>query len=416
MKNDFKKYGWDNLWVNAQIATMSSEVDAPYGLKPNCSIATRGDRIVWIGEEDSLPREAFPSTKNVIDCQGKLVTPGLIDCHTHLVHAGDRCNEFEMRLNGASYEEIALAGGGIVSTVNATRKSSEDELFNESASRLERLMRDGVTTVEIKSGYGLNLDDEKKQLLVAQRLGERLPVHVVKTFLGAHAIPPEYSGQSDAYIKEVSENILPALHSLGLVDAVDAFCETIGFSLNQVEQVFKVANKLGLPVKLHAEQLSNMKGTQLASQYNALSVDHLEYLDSEGVNSIKKSGTVAVLLPGAFYCLRETKLPPIKLLRESDVPIAIATDSNPGSSPVLSLLLMLNMGCTFFKLTPEEALLGVTRNAASALGLAHEIGSLEVGKRADIVLWNISNPAQLSHTVGHLPCEQVMFRGVVRNV
>lgn len=406
---------WEQLWINAKLATMVSDASAPYGLIENAALATQGGRIAWLGSQADLPGDPMVLAENVTDCNGQLVTPGLIDCHTHLVYGGDRCDEFEMRLNGASYEEIALAGGGIVSTVNATRNSSEADLFDSSKVRLERLMKEGVTTIEIKSGYGLNLEQEAKQLRVARRLDEEFRIRVKTTFLGAHALPPEFEGNADGYIDEVCSRMMPEISKLGLADAVDAFCENIAFSTSQVTRVFNKAKELGLSVKLHAEQLSNMGGAKLASQFDALSVDHLEYLDTDGVEAIKQSGTVAVLLPGAFYCLRETKLPPIDLLRSAAVPIAIATDSNPGSSPVLSLLLMLNMGCALFNLTPEETLAGVTRNAAKALGIDDEVGTLEVGKRADIVLWRVNNPAQLSHIVGGVTCEKVLYCGEVRD-
>ncbi|MDM3872432.1 imidazolonepropionase [Porticoccus sp. W117] len=408
---------WNHLWINARIATMSlngSQGGSAYGMIEHGAIATQGDRIVWAGNMSDLPGEPAALAEEVTDCNGQLVTPGLIDCHTHLVYGGDRSAEFEMRLNGASYEEIARAGGGIVSTVKATRAASEDELYEHALPRLKRLMADGVTTVEIKSGYGLALEHEAKQLRVARKLGNDFSVSVKTTFLGAHALPPEYQDRSDDYIDMVCNEMLPVIHAEGLADCVDAFCEGIGFSVAQTERVFEAAKKHSLPVKLHAEQLSDLGGSGLAARYNALSADHLEYLNSDDIAAMKASGTVAVVLPGAFYCLRETKLPPIQALRDAGVPIALATDCNPGSSPVVSLLLMLSMGCTLFHMTPEETLAGVTRNAAKALGIIDEVGTLEVGKRADLVLWRAKNPAQLSYLVADLPCQKVLFAGQPR--
>jgi imidazolonepropionase len=335
------------------------------------------------------------------DCAGALVTPGLVDCHTHLVYGGDRAQEFEQRLNGATYEEIARAGGGIASTVRATRAASEAELFAQSLPRLRALRAEGVTTLEIKSGYGLALDHERKCLRVARALGAQEDVAVRTTFLGAHALPPEFAGQPDAYVDELLR-MLPALHAEGLVDAVDAFCERIAFTAQQTARVFEAARACGLPVKLHAEQLSDSGGAALAARFGALSCDHLEWVSEDGVRAMAQAGTVAVLLPGAFYFLRETRLPPIALLREHGVAIAISTDCNPGSSPCTSLLLILNMACTLFRLTPEEALAGVTRNAARALGLADR-GTLQAGQRADFVLWDVAQPAQLAYAIGANP-------------
>ena len=401
---------WDTLWINARLATMTVG-DAPYGLMEDAALAVQDGVITWLGPMSDLPPDAIANCRDVLDCGGRLVSPGLIDCHTHLVYAGDRAQEFELRLNGASYAEIARAGGGIKSTVNATREADEDTLFEQSLPRLRRLMADGVTTVEIKSGYGLNTDVECRMLRVARRLGEATPVTVRTSFLGAHALPAEYTGQPNAYIDQVCTDMLPAAAEAGLVDAVDAFCEGIGFSPEQVERVFQAARARGLPVKLHAEQLSNLRGAVLAADYDALSVDHLEFLDPADVPQLAAHGTVAVLLPGAFYCLRETQLPPIDALRQHGVPMAIASDCNPGSSPVTSLLLMLSMGCTLFGLTPEEALAGVTRNAATALGLADEIGTLGPGKRADLVLWRARSPAELAYRIGDQMCDTVLYAG-----
>lgn len=390
------------------------EGQGAFGLLEDAAIAVSGEQIVWLGNSSELPKPQLSACENVIDCQGRLVTPGLIDCHTHMVYGGNRAKEFEMRLNGASYEEIARAGGGIVSTVSATREASEQSLFASAKQRLQAFMREGVTTIEIKSGYGLDLDNELKMLRVASQLGNTLALDVQRTFLGAHATPEEYAGRNDDYIAYVCEQMLPAVADAGLADAVDAFCENIAFTRAQVERVFIKAQEFDLPIKLHAEQLSDQKGALLAAEMGALSVDHIEYLAEQDVVNIQRSGTTAVLLPGAFYFLRETKLPPIDALRAHAVPIAIASDSNPGSSPVSSLLLMLNMACTLFKLTPEEALAGVTRNAAKALGLSAQIGTLERGKLANMVLWDLHSPAELSYHIGHNPCGRVMYRGQLR--
>ncbi|MDH3690947.1 MAG: imidazolonepropionase [Gammaproteobacteria bacterium] len=401
---------WDTLWFNATLATMGSNGKA-YGIVESGAVAVEEDRIAWVGKSRDLPSDAVRTSRTAVDCEGQLVTPGLIDCHTHLVYAGDRAGEFEMRLNGASYEEIARAGGGITSTVKATRQASDDDLYRQSLPRLRRLMVDGVTTVEIKSGYGLDKATELKMLRVARLLSETEAVTVRSTFLGAHALPPEYAGRSDDYIDNVCNEMLPAVADATLADAVDAFCENIGFTPQQVERVFRAATKAQLPIKLHAEQLSNLRGAALAARYGALSVDHLEYLDDTDVAVLADSATAAVLLPGAFYCLRETQLPPIEALRRHGVPIAIATDCNPGSSPITSLLLILNMACTLFRLTPEEALAGVTRNAANALGMADRVGTIESGKRADLVLWRVQQPASLSYQVGDSLCVKRMYGG-----
>lgn len=388
---------WTRVIRNATVA--SCVPGKPYGLIPRAAIALAGDRIAWTGKNRLLP-ERLPKRLAVTDARGALVTPGLIDCHTHLVWAGSRHREFEQRLTGVSYEEIARAGGGIASTVAATRAASENDLLTLALARAARLAAEGVTTIEIKSGYGLDLENELKMLRVARRIGERLPITVRTTLLAAHALPPEYTGRSDDYIKCVCDEILPAAAEAGLADAVDAFCENIGFTPAQVERVFTRAKELGLAVKLHAEQLSNQNGAALAAKFKALSADHLEHADKEGVQAMARAHTVAVLLPGAFCYLRETKLPPVELLRVHRVPIAIASDLNPGSAPIASLLLNLVLGCTLFRLTPEEALLGATRNAALALGLGDDRGTIEAGKRADLIIWNAGHPAELAAQYG----------------
>ncbi len=368
--------------------------------------------IIWLGEKSTLPK-VYDSVEVTQSFNNGWITPGLIDCHTHLVYGGNRADEFRKRLEGQSYESIAREGGGIISTVKATRCSSEQELIDSASKRLEGLLAEGVTTIEIKSGYGLDLENEIKMLRAARELENRYSVDIKTTCLAAHALPPEYENRADDYIHTVCESILPAVHGLNLADAVDAFCENIGFTTAQVEMIFNKAQQLGLPVKLHAEQLSNQDGSTLAASYNALSVDHLEYLDENGVKAISESGTVAVLLPGAFYFLRETKLPPINLLRKYKVPIAIATDSNPGSSPCNSLLLMLNMACTQFSMTPDEALMAVTHHAAKALGIADKQGQIKIGQQADFVHWDIEQPEDLAYYFGNNPCLQVFKKGEV---
>jgi imidazolonepropionase len=397
------------LWTNCRAATLQAGAAQPYGLIDDAALVVDGQTLAWVGPRTGLPAALLAQCALQHDAGGALVTPGLIDCHTHLVYGGDRAHEFELRLNGASYEDIARAGGGIASTVKATRAASTADLLTQSSARLRRLMAEGVTTLEIKSGYGLALAHERKTLAVARALGQGHAVDIRTTFLGAHAIPPEFAGRSDDYIDAVLQ-MLPVLHAEGLVDAVDAFCERIAFSTEQTARVFAAARALGLPVKLHAEQLSDSGGAQLAAGYGALSCDHLEWLSIEGAQAMAAAGTVAVLLPGAFYFLRETKLPPVALLREHKVPIAISTDCNPGSSPCASLLLMLNMACTLFRLTPEEVLAGVTRNAAAALGLADR-GVLAAGQRADFVLWGVQRPAELSYAFGSNPRLQTVFKG-----
>ena len=381
------------VWRNCHAATMAG---GRYSAIERAAILTRDERIEWIGPEDALPHADGAA---VHDLGGAWVTPGLIDCHTHLVFGGDRSREFEQRLQGVDYASIAAPGGGIASTVRATRAAREDELYDGARRRALQLLRDGVTTLEVKSGYGLDLASERKMLRVARRLGQALPLTVRATFLGAHALPPEYEGRADDYVGEVCR-MLPVLAAEGLVDAVDAFCEHLAFSPAQVERVFLAARQYGLPVKLHAEQLSSQHGATLAARYGALSADHLEYLTESDVLAMARAGTVAVLLPGAFYALRETQLPPVGLLRQHGVPIAISSDLNPGTSPALSLRLMLSMACTLFRLTPEEALAGATLHAARALGLQASHGSLEAGKVADFVAWEVGHPAELAYWIG----------------
>jgi len=396
---------FSTLFRNAQIATMTP--GKSYGLIENGAVVISADRIKWVGAEKELPDEfAGLQGKNL---EGRLVTPALIDCHTHLVYGGSRATEFELRLNGASYEEIARNGGGILSTVTATRNASEDELLAQSLPRLDAFLAEGVATIEIKSGYGLDIETEIKMLRVARQLGKERSVRVKTSFLGAHAIPPEFSGKADAYIDFVCEEVLPAVHYENLADAVDGFCENIAFSPNQISRVFEKAKSFGLPVKLHAEQLSNLGGATLAAKYGALSADHLEFLDQTGVEVMGESGTVAVLLPGAFYTLRETQLPPLDSLRKAEVPIAIATDCNPGSSPLTSILLCMNMSCTLFRMTPEEALCGVTIVAAQALGIGDEVGTIEVGKKAELAVWNVDQPAELAYRAGFNPLEEMVI-------
>ncbi len=401
---------FDLLVHNVHVATMSSNDD--YGVLNDAAIGINDGKITALIENINQQSGQI-ETNDAIDGNGMWVTPGLIDCHTHLVYGGNRANEYEMRLEGASYEDIAKAGGGIVSTVTATRETSEQALFESATKRLSYLIDEGVTSIEIKSGYGLDLATEQKMLKVAKEIEQYAPVEVSKTFLGAHAVPKEYKDNPDAYIDLVCNEMMPKLHQQGLIDCVDAFCENIGFNLKQTKQVFDKAAELGLPVKLHAEQLSDLGGSKLASEYQAWSVDHLEFLNPKDIPLLKESNTVATLLPGAFYFLGETKLPPIDALRANQVPIAIATDSNPGSSPCTSILLMLNMATTLFKLTPLEALQGVTINAARALKRQQTIGSIELGKQADLVLWDINSPAELSYRMGGNPCHTVIKKGNV---
>lgn len=396
------------IWRNARLATMAAHLPGLGVIENGAIAADASGRITYAGPQDALPQALLA---DATDCGGRWITPGLIDCHTHLVHGGDRAAEFEMRLGGATYEEVARAGGGIVSTVKATRAASDDELFASADRRLAALVAEGVTSIEIKSGYGLDTSTECRQLRTARRLGRERPVTVRTTFLGAHALPPEFKDNSDGYIALVTGEMLEAVVGEALADSVDIFTENIGFNLDQARRVFDAAKAHGLPVKIHAEQLSNLHGAELAASHGALSADHLEYLDEAGARALARAGTVAVLLPGAFYFIRETRLPPVELLRKAGAKIAIATDCNPGSSPMTSLLLAMNMACTLFRLTPEEALLGVTRNAAQALGLTAEIGTLEVGKSCDLAIWDIERPAELSYRIGFNPLWRRVWRG-----
>lgn len=398
----------DGLWTDVRLAPGAAlDVALPEGAQ--AAIAVAQGRIAWIGDGRAVPARFADAPRH--DGGGALVTPGLIDCHTHLVYGGQRANEFAMRLAGASYEEVAKAGGGIVSSVRATREADEDQLFEQAAARLEQLLADGVCAIEIKSGYGLSLAHERKQLRVARRLGEAYGVTVRTTFLGAHALPPEYAGRSGDYIDAVCSEMMPGLAAEGLVDAVDVFCERIAFSLEETERVFQAARALGLPVKLHAEQLSDMGGAALAARYGALSCDHIEHLSPDGIAAMRAAGTVAVLLPGAYYTLRDTHLPPIEALRAAGVPMAVSTDHNPGTSPALSLLLMMNMACTLFRLTVPEALAGVTVHAARALGLSDTHGALGTGRPADFVLWDAADASELAYWFGRRAVKRVVRQG-----
>ncbi|HUO92893.1 MAG TPA: imidazolonepropionase [Rhizomicrobium sp.] len=394
----------DCIWDNARLATFAGGM----GLVEDGVVAARGGRIAYAGPKAEAP--SFDAAERVA-CEGRWITPGLIDCHTHLVYGGNRAREFELRLAGATYEEIARAGGGIASTVEATRAASEEKLVAEALPRLDALIAEGATTVEIKSGYGLSLAEEQKQLRAARALGEQRKVDIVTTFLGAHALPPEAKGDKDAYIARVCDEMIPKIAQEKLADAVDAFCEGIAFSPEQVARVFEAAAAHGLRVKLHADQLNDLHGAALAARFAALSADHLEHTDDEGVAAMAKAGTVAVLLPGAFYFLRDSKLPPIESLRRHGVQIAIATDSNPGTSPLTSLLLAMNMAATLFRLTVEECLSGVTRAAAQALGRAHEIGTLEAGKICNLAIWDVERPAELVYRMGYNPLHARVWRG-----
>lgn len=395
------------LLTNARIATMAAGGEA-YGLVERGAVAVSGGRIVWAGHAAEAP-SSFAAFET-IDLGGRLVTPGLVDCHTHVVFGGNRAREFEMRLQGATYEEIARAGGGILSTVTATRAASEDELLAGALPRIDAMLAQGVTTIEIKSGYGLTVEDELKMLRVARRIGGLRPVAIITTLLAAHAIPPEFKGRADAYLDDVCLPAVDAAHGNRLADAVDGFCEGIAFSPAQIERLFVKAEALGLPVKLHAEQLSDLGGAALAARHGALSADHLEYLQSDGIAAMAKAGTVAVLLPGAFYFLREKQLPPVEAMRSAGVPMAIATDCNPGSSPMTSLLLAMNMACTLFRMTPEEALAGATCHAAKALGLTDR-GMIAPGLRADLSVWDAAHPTELAYRIGFNPLHKRMFQG-----
>ena len=399
---------FDRIWHNARLATLRGDLpDA--GVIERGLVALRDGRIAFVGAQSDFPGNADAAER--VDCEGRWITPGLIDCHTHLVYSGNRAHEFELRLQGASYEEIARAGGGIVSTVAATRSASEAELVASALPRLDALTAEGVTTLEVKSGYGLNTATEMRQLSAARTLGRNRPVTIRTTFLGAHALPPEAQGDKDRYIGLVCEEMLPAVAKAGLADAVDAFMEGIAFSGEQTARVFRAAKTLGLPVKLHADQLSNLGGAALAAQFSALSADHLEHTDAAGVAAMARAGTVAVLLPGAFYFIRETNKPPVELLREHRVNIALATDSNPGSSPLTSLLLAMNMGATLFRMTVAECLAGATREAARALGILGEAGTLEAGKWCDLAIWDIERPAELVYRIGFNPLHRRVWRG-----
>lgn len=401
----------DGIWINLKPVPSLALADVPVPDGQCTCVVVQGGRMAWVGPEAQVPVEY--QALHRWDAHGALATPGLVDCHTHLVYGGQRSNEFAMRLAGATYEDVAKAGGGIVSSVKATREASEDELFALAAPRLQALLAEGVCAIEIKSGYGLALEHERKQLRVARRLGEAFGVTVRTTFLGAHALPPEYAGRSGDYTDLVCNEMLPALAAEGLVDAVDVFCERIAFTLVETEQVFQAAEKLGIPVKLHAEQLSDMGGAALAARYGALSCDHVEHLSQDGIAAMKAAGTVAVLLPGAYYTLRDTHLPPIAALREAGVPMAVSTDHNPGTSPALSLLLMANMACTMFRLTVPEAMAGITTHAARALGLQDTHGLIASGRPANFVLWPLHEPAELAYWYGHKPACTIVRQGRV---
>ena len=393
------------LLINLTLATMERG-ESPYGLVAGGAVALDGGRIAWCGSAEVLPTDCASWPRRDLD--GRLVTPALIDCHTHLVYGGDRAREFEMRLEGMSYEDISRAGGGIFSTVEATRKATPEALLAGALPRVDALIAEGVSTIEIKSGYGLDIDTELAMLRAARRIADERPVRVRTSFLGAHAIPPEYAGRSDAYLDEVCLPALEAAHARRLADAVDGFCEGIAFSPSQIDRVFRRARALGLPVKLHADQLSDLGGAGLAARHRALSADHLEYAGEDGVRALAEAGTVAVLLPGAFYTLRETRQPPIELFRRHGVPMAISTDCNPGSSPLASLLLAMNMACTIFRLTPEEALAGATREAARALGI-DDAGRIAPGLRADLAVWDVAHPAELAYRIGFNPLVERIF-------
>ncbi len=402
------------IWINANIATMDPSVPSPYGLLKNHALEVNEGRIAAIIPMADVSLAGFQG--DVTDARGACLTPGLIDSHTHLIWGGNRIHDYELRLQGTSYQDIALSGGGILSTVNATRSLDEETLALQAAPRLDSLLKEGITTVEIKSGYGLTPEDELKMLRAAVLLEDSRPVRVRKTLLAAHAVPPEFRDSPDSYIDLICGDLIPRAAEEGLADAVDVFCENIAFTPGQAERIFEAAKEAGLGIKCHAEQLSSSGGAALAARFSAWSADHLEHLDESGVLALKEAGTVAALLPGSFYFLRETKKPPVELLRRHQVPMALATDLNPGSSPLASLLLMMNMGCILFGLTPEEALAGTTRNAARALGMGDEIGILGIGRSADMLLWDIENPALLSCQFGGIPLSQRIFKGELSHV
>jgi imidazolonepropionase len=404
---------WDQVWVGANIATMAGA--GAYGGIQDAALAVRGERIAWLGTAEEGRQRAHARGATLHEVRGQWITPGLIDCHTHLVYGGNRVAEFEQRLCGASYEEIARAGGGIQSTVRETRAATKETLYESALARLRCLMAEGITTIEIKSGYGLELGAERRILEVARLLGENLPVSVKKTFLGLHSLPPEYAAQRQRYVDEVSGPWLAALASAGLVDAVDSYCEGIAFSVAETEQFLQAAKRLGLGAHVHAGQLSDIGAAQAAAKWGALSADHLEYLGADGARAMAAAGTVAVLLPTAYFTLRQTTPPPVEMLRGAGVPLAVATDSNPGTSPCTSILLSMSMACTLFGLTPEEALAGVTRQAARALGVLEEVGTIEVGKRADLAFWRIGRPAELCYGLGGNPLAAVVYRGKIRS-
>jgi imidazolonepropionase len=402
-------FSCDRLWTGARLATLAPQ-RIGVGVIERGAVAVREGRIVFAGAEADLST-TLRNARETIPCDGRWITPGLIDCHTHLVYAGNRAGEFEMRLRGASYEEVARAGGGIVSSVKALRAASEDELVRQSLPRLDALIGEGVTTIEIKSGYGLDLPNERKSLLAAGRMGRERSVSVRRTFLGAHALPPEFAGDKTGFIEAIVTAILPALAREGLIDAVDGFCEGIAFSPEEIARVFDAARALGLPVKLHADQLSNLHGAALAARFGALSADHLEQSDEDSAAAMARARTTAVILPGAYYFIRETNAPPITLFRKYGVPMAVATDCNPGTSPMTSLLLAMNMAATMFRMTVDECIAGVTREAARALGLAADVGSLEAGKSADLAVWNIDQPAELVYRLGFNPLHARVWKG-----
>ncbi len=401
--------GHVRVWRNARVATLATD-QSGLGIVERGAVVARDGRIDFAGEERDLPGD-FVANATAVDCEGRWITPGLIDCHTHLVYAGNRAKEFELRLTGATYEEVARAGGGIVSSVAQLRDANEGELLRQTLPRLDALIAEGVTTVEVKSGYGLDLENERKSLRVARQLGEERPVNVSTTFLGAHALPPGADGDKTAYIDSVINEMLPAIAAEGLADAVDGFCEGVAFTPEEIARVFEAARKHDLPVKLHADQLSDLSGAALAARFNALSADHLEYANETGVQAMAQSGTVAVMLPGAFYFIRETHKPPIDLFRKHGVPMAVATDCNPGTSPLTSILLAMNMAATLFGMTVDECIGGVTRIAARAFGIETETGSLEPGRWADLAIWDIDSPAELVYSIGFNPLHQRVWRG-----